>query len=102
MKEDEDYIRDIAEMRSMMERSSKFLSLSGLAGVMACIYALAGAFIAYQTFDFNPDQITYSSINAGGLPTGLLKVIFLAMVILVLAVGTAFYLSYKKAHKMRE
>ena len=45
MKDEQDYIRDIADMRSMMERSSKFLSLSGLAGIMAGIYALAGAFV---------------------------------------------------------
>ena len=55
MKEKRDYIRDIAEIRSMMERSSKFLSLSGLAGIMAGIYALAGAWIAYHYLGFNPD-----------------------------------------------
>ena len=54
MKEEKDYIQDISEIRSMMERSSKFLSLSGLAGVMAGIYALVGAFVAYTVFDFNP------------------------------------------------
>lgn len=102
MKEQQDYIRDIAEMRSMMERSSKFLSLSGLAGVMAGIYALAGAFIAYQVFDFNPDQLLDSSIQEGRLPTDLLQVSFLAFAVLLLAVGTAVFLSYKKAAKRKE
>jgi predicted lysophospholipase L1 biosynthesis ABC-type transport system permease subunit len=60
MKEDQDYIRDIAEMRSMMERTSKFMSLSGLAGIMAGIYALAGAMIAYLVFDFPALQLAYS------------------------------------------
>ena len=102
MKEEQDYIRDIAEMRSMMERSSKFLSLSGLAGVMAGIYALAGAYIAYSIFDFNPGQIGYSTLQSGGLPSGLVQVIFLAIVILILALGTAVFLSYKKANKRGE
>lgn len=100
MKEEQDYIQDIAEMRSMMERSSKFLSLSGLAGVMAGIYALAGAYIAYKLFDFHPDQI--STAAPGSEWPNLLKVISLAIVILVLAIGTAIFLSHKKATKRRE
>lgn len=86
----------------MMERSSKFLSLSGLAGIMAGIYALSGAYIAYKFFNFNPDEIIYSTIESGGSSSGLLKVIFLAILILILAIGTAIFLSYKKANKRGE
>jgi uncharacterized membrane protein YidH (DUF202 family) len=102
MKENKDYIRDIAEMRSMMERSSKFLSLSGLAGVMAGIYALIGAYIAYKIFYFNPDEIVYNTIKSGSVSSSLLQVILLAVLILVLALGTAIFLSYKKASKRGE
>ena len=63
MKEEQDHVRDIAEMRSMMERSSKFVWLSGLAGIIAGIYALTGAYIAYKVFDFNPDEIVYRPDN---------------------------------------
>jgi hypothetical protein len=98
MKEEQDYIRDITEMRSMMERSSKFLSLSGLAGIMAGIYALTGAYIAYRYFDFNPDEI----VDSNGLSSNLLKVVFLAIAILTLAISTAIFLSNKKAGKRRE
>ncbi len=101
MKEEQDYIRDIAEMRSMMERSSKFLSLSGLAGIMAGIYALSGAYIAYKLFYFNPDEIVYSTTSGNGY-SNLLKVVFLAFIILILAIGTAMFLSYKKANKKGE
>ena len=101
MKEEQDYIRDIAEMRSMMERSSKFLSLSGLAGIMAGIYALSGAYIAYKLFYFNPDEIVYSTTSGNG-SSNLLKVVFLAFIILILAIGTAMFLSYKKANKKGE
>lgn len=104
MKEDQDYIQDIAEMRAMMERSSKFLSLSGLAGVMAGIYALAGAFIAYQVFDFNPTGPFYypGRPATGNVWNDLLPVIFLATSVLLLAIGTAYFLSSKKAVKRRE
>lgn len=102
MKEEQDYIQDIAEMRSMMERSSRFMSLSGLAGVMAGIYALAGAFIAYKVFHFNPDQLAYDPVTPGGLPADLLKVVAVALIVLVLSIGTAIFLSSKKADKRRE
>lgn len=102
MEKEQDYTRDIAEIRSMMERSSKFVSLSGLAGIMAGIYALAGAYIAYRIFYFNPDEIIYRTIEAGSFSTGLLKVIMLALVILILATGTAIFLSNKRANKRGE
>ncbi|MBC3542317.1 hypothetical protein ACFSC6_14065 [Rufibacter sediminis] len=102
MKENQDYTRDLAEIRLMMERSSKFLSLSGWAGIMAGIYALAGAYVAYQVFDFTPDESAFSTYNTDNFSSDLLKVIALALVILVLAIGTAIILSHKKAVKRGE
>jgi len=102
MKGEQDYIRDITEMRSMMERSSKFLSLSGWAGILAGVYALTGAYIAYDILNFNPAQLIYADGIPGNLTTALPKVIFLASIVLVLAVATAVFLSYKKAKKRRE
>ncbi|WP_423146644.1 hypothetical protein [Rubrolithibacter danxiaensis] len=97
MKEELDYIGDIAEIRSMMERSSKFLSLSGWAGILVGIYALAGAYIAHAIFNFNPDEVAYSIS-----PTGLRKIIFLGLILFVLAISTAVSLSYKSAGKRGE
>ena len=102
MKEGQDYIRDIAEMRSMMERSSKFLSLSGLAGIMAGTYALLGAFIAYRVFHFNSAEIANNVSEHGILTEDLLKIIFLAIITLLLAVSTAIFLSQRKARKRGE
>lgn len=98
MKKERDYIRDIAEIRSMMERSSKFLSLSGWAGIMAGIYALAGAFIAWRIFNFNPDGVSYE-LDAS---SNLLNVLLLAVIILILALGTAVFDSFRKAKKRGE
>jgi len=39
-------LQDISEIRSMMEKATKFLSLSGLSGVSAGVIALAGAWVA--------------------------------------------------------
>ncbi len=41
--ENEKYLKDIQDIKQMMTKSSQFLSLSGLSGVLAGIYALIGA-----------------------------------------------------------
>ncbi|HUP13992.1 MAG TPA: hypothetical protein VM187_17350 [Niastella sp.] len=99
MNEKSDYARDITEIRSMMERSTKFLSLSGLAGVMAGLYALAGAFVAYRVFGFNPETLTTGNNEVNG---SLWKIVAVAVVVLVLSLGTAIYLSWKKAVRSSE
>ena len=102
MKNEKDYIKDISEIRSMMERSSRFLSLSGLSGVMAGIYALAGALVAYLVFGFNPDSVTYSMTGTAGTPANISSVIIVALIILALALGTVVYLSRRNAGKKGE
>ena len=44
---------DLSHIRSMMERSSRFISLSGLSGVFAGLFALVGSIYAYQLFKNN-------------------------------------------------
>jgi hypothetical protein len=98
MKKEQDYIRDIAEIRSMMERSSKFLSLSGWAGILAGIYALVGVGIAHFVLQFNPSAYSNSTTAADGLGT----VIALALSILILALCTAVLLSAIRSKKLGE
>ena len=95
MKDEKDYIGDIAAIRTMMERTSKFLSLSGWAGIMAGIYALAGAWIANSFLYFNPDSIAYPD-------AALTQLVGLALLVLVLTLTTAIFLSYRKANKRNE
>ncbi|MFZ0391722.1 MAG: hypothetical protein WAN36_14775, partial [Calditrichia bacterium] len=98
----QDYIRDIAEIRSMMERSSKFLSLSGWAGIMAGVYALAGVYVAFKVYHFNPDKIFYSSTGAGRTMSSLPDLLLLAFLILILALSTAIFFSWRRAKKRNE
>lgn len=43
----QDYLKDLSEIKNLMNKSSRFISLSGLSGIMAGIYALIGATVAY-------------------------------------------------------
>ncbi len=100
MKTEQEYIDDLSEIRSMMERSTKFLSLSGFSGVMAGIYALLGAFIAYRLLKL---EFTTTTDYAVIIPAEeLLPVFLVALTVLLLAVGTAAFLSYKKARRKNE
>ena len=84
---------DLAQIRSMMERSVKFLSLSPWAAVMAGVYALLGALFAKQyLYDLSrmPLEDEYSFAV-------LLPVAGIALAVLVLAAATAFGLSHRKA-----
>jgi len=96
MIKEKDYIKDLAEIRQMMERSSKFISLSGWAGILAGIYALVAAYIAFTLFNFKPGE--ESNIT----PSDMLNVILLALTLLILALTTAVFLSYKSASKRSE
>ncbi|MBC7921208.1 MAG: hypothetical protein H7Z75_08960, partial [Ferruginibacter sp.] len=40
-------LEELREIRSLMERSSRFISLSGLSGIFAGVFALIGAGVAY-------------------------------------------------------
>ncbi|MGR7812176.1 hypothetical protein [Lacinutrix undariae] len=42
-----DYLKDITEIKQMMNKSSRFISLSGLSGILAGVYAIIGAIVAY-------------------------------------------------------
>ncbi|MFZ4464180.1 MAG: hypothetical protein ACOYN5_10045 [Bacteroidales bacterium] len=100
MKKKQDYIKDIADIRTMMERSSKFLSLSGWAGILAGIYALVGAYIAHSIFRFNPTYLT--EIASEDSSENIQNIVILAISILIFSVGTALILSLKRATKRSE
>jgi hypothetical protein len=96
--EPKNYLEDLNEIKSLMKKSSQFLSLSGFAGVFAGIYALIGAgFVKYL---LENNQVNYKEIFIN--ETIFWQIIMVAIVVLGLSITTAFYLSYKKANKNNE
>ncbi len=102
MKTEQEYINDLSEIRSMMERSTRFLSLSGFSGILAGIYALVAAFIAYHFFYRQEEAAVLNSLSPQELTGTIYDLFLLAILVLVLAVGTAIYFSAKKASKNDE
>ncbi|SDL55256.1 hypothetical protein SAMN04488034_10564 [Salinimicrobium catena] len=91
----EKYLRDISEIKQMMNRSSRFISLSGLAGVFAGIYALAGAVVAEQLLGDQALNTVAPEMNQEVLQ----QLFLVASAVLVLAIGTAVFLTTRKAGK---
>ncbi|TRO65479.1 hypothetical protein [Christiangramia sabulilitoris] len=100
--ENQKYINDLSEIKKMMNRSSRFISLSGLAGVFAGCYALLGAFLAKIILvknDLNLRLYPEGNIFKSGIDETMIQLFYLALAILILAVGTAVFLTTRKATK---
>jgi hypothetical protein len=96
-------IEQLAEIRNMMERSSRFISLSGLSGVAAGIFALIGSGIAYIHLDFNTGHydsygVLTETMN-GGMNDSLKFIILDALGVLVFALASAIFFTSRKARK---
>jgi hypothetical protein len=98
MKPIQEYEKDIASIRTMMERSAKFISLSGLSGVLAGVYALIGAVVAYYIVHYPVSPFKYR-IYSIQEPGNLLKLIVVALAVLIASIVTALLLSKRKARK---
>jgi len=97
MKETDVY-SELASIRSLMERSSKFISLSGLSGVMAGIYALVGAFFAYRIL--YKDSVEFIGRNFDAFrPQVWPALLLIAVIVLLLSVTTGLILSARQAKK---
>lgn len=95
-------LNDIQAIKSMMENSTRFLSLSGLSGVFAGVTALIGAAYAYF-FVLHGGSILYDEnmrvLNSADGFWVIVHLAVTAIVILFLAVTVAWYFSWKKAKK---
>ena len=108
--ENKDIYDDISSIKTIMERSAKFISLSGLSGVLAGIYALIGSFIAYKIIPIYifPQLFAYYATGKE-MTLGMsydtdfnyiTVLIVIAIVVLLLSISTGILFSIRKAkHK---
>ena len=90
---------DLVHIRSMMERSSRFISLSGLSGVFAGLSALLGGVYVYQLFKVN--GIEYFEDNHQLYSTSLItELILTAFVILFFALAFGIFFTVRKSKKL--
>jgi hypothetical protein len=92
-------LETLQDIRRIMDRSSRFLSLSGLSGVSAGVFALIGTYIAH-------DWIYEYFVGAG--PNGRTaeeyekleySLLALALVVLLASIASAFYFTWRRTRK---
>lgn len=91
--ESKNYLKDISEIKDLMNKSSRFISLSGLSGIMAGIYALIGSAIAYDIVDNSERE--YLILNG----TVFNICLFILFSVAALSIITAIVLTTRKAKK---
>ncbi|MEN8138432.1 MAG: hypothetical protein ABFR62_08360 [Bacteroidota bacterium] len=98
--ESEKYIEDLAEIRNLMNKSSKFLSLSGISGVLAGIYALIATYVINK---FVPELLSWNYVHIELLKNSdVLVLISVGLVTLVLAITTGVAITFFQVRKENE
>ncbi len=94
--ETKDYLKDISDIKNMMSQSTQFISLSGLSGILAGIYALIGA--AFVNSLIENDYSEFITIES----TTFKLIVSTAIIVLLLSITTAYFLTKQKAAKIGE
>jgi hypothetical protein len=94
--EDKNYLQDLKEIKDLMNKSTQFISLSGLSGVLAGIYALIGAVYVHTLLLENTENyIAFESMT-------FKKIIATAIIVLLASLFTAYVMTVSKAKKVGE
>lgn len=94
--ESKKYLEDISQIKELMNRSSRFISLSGLSGILAGLYAITGAAIAY--IYLIPQREGYVILHSWNFR----MIVGILIAVAVLSLVTAYLLTSKKAKRNNE
>jgi hypothetical protein len=97
----------LQDIKQMMERSSRFISLSGLSGIAAGICALVGAFFAFKVINPNgqhinveQDGVRYEDVSELILKDYMgYRLFMIALFTFVAAFILAFIFTWLRSHK---
>ncbi len=95
-------LETLREIRSLMERSSRFLSLSGLAGVVAGIAALSGIAAVYLSTNISltlESSKQLPTLASHAIPDSYWFLFEIMLIVLLLSLSAATWLSWKRARK---
>ena len=105
MSDQQQSLSAIRDIRQMMERSSRFISLSGLSGISAGVCALIGAWVAYPYVYGYKDYIINAPAQPSARENDSYQVIFstylfwIAALTFATALLSAFLFTYIKSKK---
>lgn len=99
MQEHHQQLEALQDIRRMMQRSSRFLSLSGLSGIAAGFWALVGSFFAYR--QIHGYYVAYNTSGYSGADFQSLKaaLMLIAAAVLMASLLSAFYFTWRRARR---
>lgn len=105
MNNQKEHLETLSEIRTLMERSSKFLSLSGISGISAGVIAIIGVVAAsvYQGYSFFEKARVSKLLNpAGGLSTDFVLFFLIdAIAVIILVLCASVFFTIRKAKKRK-
>jgi len=99
MDEKTQHLDALKDIRQMMQRSSRFISLSGLSGIAAGLWALIGAYLAYDRIEEYYRSYNDEGYNSLGFQKLKLGLFILAAIVLAASLISAFYFTWRRAGK---
>ena len=96
---EEKYVKDLESIRDMMNRSTRFISLSGWAGVSTGVIALVGAFVGYKVVFQDADYLVYGVVGVTG--DMLRDLLLIALGTLVLSIICAILFTRRKTKQQQ-
>ena len=101
---EQEHLKTLSDIKTLMERSSRFLSLSGLSGLFIGIYAIGGAIAAWWYINNNTIEVIsyYNLATVAGEVTYKPYLTFFigdALLVLVLSLITGYILTQRLAKK---
>jgi hypothetical protein len=96
MEDSQQHLEALNDIRQMMKKSNRFLSLSGFSGIFAGLYALLGAYLGANVIG---DYAMGGDYSLAAYNQLLLMCFIICSLVLVLSILTALIFSARKAKK---
>ncbi|MDD2792193.1 MAG: hypothetical protein PHD73_03375 [Sediminibacterium sp.] len=104
MDKNQEHLETIRDIRSLMERSSRFLPLSGLSGILIGVWALGCIAIAYALLGISLQDPGYYHLlmQNGQLSSANFPLILVDFIlVLIISLSTGMFMAMRKAKKMK-
>ena len=101
MTKNEEHLDNLAGIRSLMEQSSRFLSLSGLSGISAGIIALLGSAFVFYKFNYRFYPYYEQVYNSTGSVKSdfAIQMLLITVVVLIIALALAILFTTRRAKR---
>lgn len=97
MDDQNQHVEALQDIRRMMKRSSRFISLSGLSGIAAGVWALIGAYLAYNWITDYYHQYDVNGYAGQAFQELKLKLFVLAAIVLGISLLSAYFFTWRRA-----